>query len=199
MAHQWRQLNRAKALLQGMELADSLVIDPHKWLFQPYDVGACLVTRPGALERCFAMYPEYLKDAQGVQQQAVNFGNRSLELSRRSRALKLWLSLRTYGAAAFRSAIDRGIALAELAEAELRRDPEVWEVVSPAQFGIVCFALRGVSDDEQARKVQALADSGFACMTATRLKDRPVLRLCTLNPLTTEADLQETLRRLQQA
>lgn len=182
--------------LTGMELADSLVLDPHKWLFQPYDAGVCLITRPGALERCFAMYPEYLRDAQGQAQQVVNFGNRSLELTRRSRAVKLWMSLRTYGVARFRKAIQYGIELAELAEKVLHEQPDVWEVVTPAQIGIICFALRHAEPGEHARRAQTLADSGFACLTSTQLRGREVLRLCTLNPLTTETDIRETLARL---
>ncbi len=188
---------QGRAYLAGLELADSVVLDPHKWLFQPYDAGLCLVTRPGALERCFAMYPEYLRDTQGMAQQVVNFGNRSLELTRRSRAIKLWMSLRTYGAARFREAIQYGIELAEFSEQVLRETPDVWEVVTPAQIGIVCFALKNAPSGEQARRAQALADSGFACLTSTQLKGREVLRLCTLNPLTTQADIRETLQRLR--
>ncbi len=186
---------RDRAHFAGLEKADSVVLDPHKWFFQPYDIGACLVTRPGALERYHAVTPEYLKDVQ-LGGQAVNFGNRSLELTRRSRALKVWMSLRTYGAARFRQAIERGSELAEFAEAELRRHPETWEVVTPAQIGIVCFALKNGSAEIHSERAQALADSGYACVTSTRLGERSVLRLCTINPLTTEDDIRETIRRL---
>lgn len=137
--------------LSGIERADSIVLDPHKWFFQPYDVGACLVTRPGALERCFAMSPEYLKDVQATTG-AVNFGNRSLELTRRSRALKLWMSIRTYGAERFREAVQRGIFLAEFAEDYLRQSPEMWNVVTPAQIGVVCFALKDWKPGEHAAR-----------------------------------------------
>uniref|UniRef100_A0A0G4F0Y5 Uncharacterized protein n=1 Tax=Chromera velia CCMP2878 TaxID=1169474 RepID=A0A0G4F0Y5_9ALVE len=189
---------RARSEFEGMDLADSLALDPHKWLFQPYDIGACLVTRPGALERRHAVTPEYLKDAHLGQKGkgAVNFGNRSLELSRRSRALKVWLSLRTYGAGAFRAAVNRGIELAEFAEEELRRHPNQWEVVTPAQIGIVCFALKDGRPNLHSDRAQALADSGFACVTSTKLGGRSVLRLCCINPLTTENDIRETLCRL---
>ncbi|MFP4274308.1 MAG: pyridoxal phosphate-dependent decarboxylase family protein [Paracoccaceae bacterium] len=181
-----------RAVLAGLERADSLVLDPHKWFFQPYDLGVCMVTRPGALERAFAMHPEYLRDVQ-VMQGAVNFGNRSLELTRRSRALKLWMSLRSYGAEAFRQAVAHGIKLAETAEAHLRAHPETWEVASPAQLGIVCFALRDVAEAEHAARAARLSESGFACVTSTSLKGRSVLRLCTINPLTTEQDVIRTI------
>jgi glutamate/tyrosine decarboxylase-like PLP-dependent enzyme len=187
-----------RATLAGMERADSLALDPHKWLFQPYDLGVCLVTRPGALEAAFAISPEYLRDVrQGGE--AVNFGNRSLELSRRARALKLWMSLRTYGADRFRTAVRRGVELAEIAERMLREDPATWEVVSPAQLGITCFALRGADAAAHEHAARRVSDSGYACVTTTTLGGRSVLRLCTINPLTTEADLRGTLHRLASA
>ncbi|MFO1046828.1 MAG: aminotransferase class V-fold PLP-dependent enzyme [Geminicoccaceae bacterium] len=184
-----------RAALRGMGEADSLVLDPHKWLFQPYDVGCVLVRRPGALERAFSMNPEYLKDVMGAAGE-VHFGNRSLELTRRSRAVKLWLSFRTYGAGRMRAAVARGIELAETAETILRRSPGLWEIVTPAQLGIVTFALRGADAALHADRAKALSESGYAAVTSTTLKSRSVLRLCTINPLTTEGDLEETIRRL---
>lgn len=187
-----------RAALAGLERADSLALDPHKWLFQPYDLGVCLVTRPGALERAFSIHPEYLRDVrEGAGE--VNFGDRSLELSRRSRALKLWMSLRTYGAGRFRDAVRAGLELAETAEAMLRAAPETWEVVTPAQLGIVCFAGRGADAAAHEAAARTLAESGYACVTTTSLGGRSVLRLCTINPLTTEADLRGTLDRLAAA
>ena len=186
---------QGRAYLHGLARADSLVIDPHKWLFQPYDVGACFVTHPGALERCFAMNPEYLKDVKTTQG-AVNFGDRSLELTRRSRALKLWMSLRTYGAGRLRTAVAHGIEMAEYAESCLRDAPQTWEIISPAQIGVVCFALRDAEPSEHARRAAQLTESGFAAVTSTTLKGRSVLRLCTINPTTTKADVAEVIRRL---
>lgn len=187
-----------RAYLSGMERADSLAVDPHKWLFQPYDAGVCLVTRPGALERCFAMSPEYLKDVRTTRDE-VNFGNRSLELSRRSRAMKIWMSLKTYGAPAFREAVQKGIDNAEIAERYIRSKPDIWEILTPAQIGIVCFALKDQPAEEHARRAQAVSDTGFACVTSTSLKGRSALRLCLINPLTTQADIMETIDRLEAA
>lgn len=184
-----------RAVLHGLERADSVVLDPHKWFFQPYDLGLCLVTRPGALERCFSMNPEYLRDVQATGGQ-VNYGNRSLELSRRSRALKLWMSLRTYGAQAFRDAVARGIDLAEFTETHLRSQPDTWEVITPAQLGVVCFAHRGSDAADHAARAARLSESGFATLSSTMLKDRSALRLCTINPLTTREDILQTLDRL---
>ncbi len=118
---------QGRAVLSGIERADSLVLDPHKWLFQPYEIGCVLVRDGELLERTFALSGVYLRDTMGGE---VNFRDRSVQLTRGGRALKLWLSIRVFGLAAFRDAIARGIALAEHAEALLRERPG-WEVVTP--------------------------------------------------------------------
>jgi glutamate/tyrosine decarboxylase-like PLP-dependent enzyme len=180
--------------LAGLERADSLVLDPHKWLFQPYDAG-CLLIRPGVLEACFSMNPEYLQDVRATSGE-IDLRNRGFELSRRSRALKLWYSLRTYGLSRFREAITHSIELAEFAEEYLRAQPERWTLVTPAQLGILCFALRDQSAEEHRRRAKALSDTGFACVTTSVLKAQTVFRLCIINPLTTQADITETIDRL---
>ena len=183
-----------RAALRGLEQADSLVLDPHKWLFAPYDVGCLFVRRPGVLEKAFNMRPEYLADVRPDTDE-VNFGDRSLELTRRSRALKLWLMLKVYGAERVRDAIERCIGLAEHVQRLLESDPG-WEVVTPAQLGIVTFARPDWSAEEHAAAAAAMAAGGYATVTSTVLRDRPALRLCTINPLTTESEVEETLRRL---
>ena len=182
-------------LLSGIELADSIAIDPHKWLFQPYDIGCTLVTRPGALEGAYAMNPEYLKDVM-ARPGEVDLRNRSLELSRRSRAIKLWMTFRTYGIGRIREAIQAGMNLAHYAEAVLRESPEVWEVVTGAQLGIVTFRFKGGTQRDHEFSAQSLSDSGYAAVTSTSLKGASVLRLCTINPLTTENDIRQTLASL---
>lgn len=183
-----------RAALVGLERADSLVLDPHKWLFTPYDAGVLLVRHPGTLERAFSMRPEYLADVRSDSGE-VSFGDRSLELSRRPRALKLWMMFRTYGARRISAAIERGITLAQRAQAMLESDPR-WLCVTPAQLGIVTFTQPGWDAQEHAARAAALTADGFATITSTTLSGRPVLRLCTINPLTTEADIAGTLARL---
>ncbi len=180
--------------LPGLDRADSLVLDPHKWLFQPIDCGCLIVRHPGVLDQTFGMDPEYLRDVRGAGDE-VDLRNRTLELTRRSRALKLWLTLRVHGADQLRRAAARGIALAEHAEELLRTDPR-WEVVTPAQLGVVTFALRGANASDHAARAAALAADGFAAVSSTTLAGRSVLRLCTINPRTTEDDISETLGRL---
>lgn len=179
--------------LAGMERADSLVLDPHKWLFLPYDVGCLFVRRPGALADAFSMRPEYLADVQATTD--VNFGDRSPELTRRSRGIKLWMLLRVYGAQRLQAAIERTIGLAQHAERVLDSDP-FWEVVTPAQLGIVTFTHPGWSPADHGARTAALTAEGYATATSTNLQGRQVLRLCTINPRTTETDIEQTLERL---
>jgi glutamate/tyrosine decarboxylase-like PLP-dependent enzyme len=180
---------RGAAALDGLGLADSLVIDPHKWLFQPYEIGAVLVREPGLLERVFSLEGAYLRDTAGG---VVNFRDRGPELTRGARGLKLWLSVRTFGLDAFRAAVAHGIALAEHAEAQLRaRDG--WEVVTPAQLGIVTFRRAGLDDTAHTRLSAATVEDGYAAPSTTVVRGRVVLRLCTINPRTTFEDVDATL------
>lgn len=186
--------DKGRSVLAGIERADSLVLDPHKWLFQPYDIGSVLVRRPGALEAVFGMSPEYLIDVT-ARHAAVDLRDRSLELTRRSRAIKVWLTFRTYGTHRIRSAIERGIELAEHAEQILSSD-ERWEVVTPAQLGIVTFARTGFGQEDYRTAAARLTEDGLAAVTSTTLHGRSVLRLCTINPRTTETDIESTIERL---
>jgi aromatic-L-amino-acid decarboxylase len=183
---------RGRAALEGLELADSLVLDPHKWLFQPYEIGCLLVREPGALGRAFALDGPYLRDTAGG---AVDFRDRGLQLTRGGRALKLYLSLRVFGLDAFRSAIEHGIDLAEHAEATLRaRDG--WEISTPAQLGIVTFRRDG-DDARQTAIAAAMVREGYAAPSTTVVRRRVALRLCTINPRTTRGEIEETIRRME--
>ena len=182
-----------RTVLSGIERADSLVLDPHKWLFQPYEIGCVLMREPGLLERAFSLDGVYLRDTTSTD---VQFRDRSPQLTRGSRALKLWLSLRVFGLDAFKAAIARGLALAELAEAILR-EREGWEVVTPAQLAIVTFRRDG-PDELTDRIVAAAVAEGFTAPSTTILDGRPVARLCTINPRTTDEDIRATIERLEQ-
>jgi len=191
---------RGQALLEGLASADSLSLDPHKWLFQPYEIGCVLVRDERWLKETFHILPEYLEDIVGREGE-VNFCDRGIQLTRGFRALKLWMSLKIFGRLGFQSALDRGFELAELAEAVVR-ELSNWQVVSHAQMGIVTF--RCAPDDMTAEELNRLnrelvgemiAD-GFAMISSTILRGQTVLRMCTINPRTTEADIRETIKRL---
>jgi glutamate/tyrosine decarboxylase-like PLP-dependent enzyme len=192
---------QGQRLLQGLEQADSLALDPHKWLFQPYEIGCVLTRQSRWLYETFSVLPEILKDVAGREEE-VNFRDYGIQLTRSTRALKLWMSLKVFGLAAFRHAVERGIALAEYAETLLRQSP-CWEVLTPAQLGIVTFRYVGKSrsyGDLNAlnqRILDAMFEDGFAFLTSTLLRGQTALRLCIINPRTTEADIQGTLQRLE--
>ena len=180
-------------LLTGVERADSLVIDPHKWLFQPYEIGAVLVRQAGLLKHTFTLDGAYLRDSHTGM---VEFRERGPQLTRGSRALKLWLSLTVFGLQAFRDAIERTIGLAEYAESLLTPE-RGWEVVSSATLAIVCFRRAGATDEQTDAMVRATVADGYAAPSTTVLDGRSVARLCTINPRTTEADLVGTIERLE--
>ena len=181
--------------LAGLERVDSLAVDPHKWLFQPYEIGCVLVREPGVLTQTFALHPEYLADVSGRPGE-VNFFDRGIQLTRGFRALKLWMTIKVFGLAALRDAVARGIALAEHAERRLRAGP--WEVVTPAQLAIVSFRPRREDGDRLVpRLVDGTTQGGFAAVSSTTLRGRPVLRLCTINPRTTTDDLDATIEGLE--
>jgi glutamate/tyrosine decarboxylase-like PLP-dependent enzyme len=184
---------RGRSLLRGIEKADSISLDPHKWLFQSFECGCVLVRDVALLKSAFQIKPDYLRD---VHRNAEEFnpGDHGVQLTRSFRALKVWLSLQTFGLSAFRDAITRGFELAEIAERELRAR-KGWEILSPAQMATVCFRF-GDSDDAQTQLVDLMMRDGYALLTSTTLRGVASLRLCTINPRTTEQDIVETIERL---
>ena len=184
----------AAPLFSGLARADSVVLDPHKWLFQPYDIACVLVTRPGALDARFTMNPEYLRNVTADDGE-VDLRNRGPELSRRGRALKIWLTFHAYGITRLRVAIEAGILMAEYAEGLLKRDAR-WQVTTGAQLGIVTFAWADGSDADHYAGAAELTDSGYAALTTTTIRGRTVFRMCIINPDTTQEDVSGTLDRL---
>ncbi|HEX6751265.1 MAG TPA: aminotransferase class V-fold PLP-dependent enzyme [Longimicrobium sp.] len=189
-----------RELLRGLGEADSVSLDAHKWLFQPVECGVVLVRHAWALRDTFREVPEYLKDSD-LSAEEVNFRDWGVQLTRGFRAFKLWLSIQAFGLGAFRAAVDWGIRQAEIAEEALRASPE-WEIVTPAQLGIVTFrrvaaGMDGGAIDALQRRIAAeMVRSGWAMLSTTVLRGSAVLRLCTINPRTTEGDVRETVRRL---
>lgn len=195
--------DRGRSALEGIGLADSVTLDPHKWLFQPYEAGCVLLRDPRRLEEAFRVLPEYLQDTElGLQE--VNFANRGVQLSRSFRALKIWMSVQTFGLSAFREAVGRGIDLALTAEERIRSSASL-ELLSPASLGIVCFRCRPPGEDrdedsleELNARVQArINEDGFAMMSSTRLAGRYSLRLCILNYRSRRDDVLATLERVE--
>ena len=190
---------KGRAALAGVDRADSVTLDPHKWLYQPMECG-CVLIRDGArLERTFAIHPDYLDgdEVQGAGE--VNFADRGLQLSRGFRALKVWVTMHTFGLNAFRACIQRNLELAEYAEGLIRSHPGL-TLMAPATLGIVCFRREwpGCDEAETERRGIALADElergGTALVSTTRLAGRHAIRLCILNP-TSSAEHVRVIRR----
>ncbi|HKP03648.1 MAG TPA: aminotransferase class I/II-fold pyridoxal phosphate-dependent enzyme [Chthoniobacterales bacterium] len=185
---------RGREKLGGLDRVDSLSLDPHKWLFQPFECGCVLVREAAHLKAAFQLMPEYMRDVHRHTAE-TNPADYGIQLTRGFRALKVWLSINTFGLAAFRDAITRGFELAEFAEKELRRRRGC-EILSPAEMGIVAFRF-GKDDEVQTALVERMLQDGFAFLTSTTLKGKIALRLCTINPRTTEADIVQTIDRLE--
>ena len=192
--------HKGSSLLEGLERVDSLAIDPHKWLFQPFEIGCVLVRDGHQLKEAFNIHLEYLNVADRADE--VNLCDYGIQLTRSFRALKLWMSFKVFGIEAFRKAVAKGIALAELAE-NLLRESSCWEIVTPAEMGILTFRYVPVGcpstevDAVNHRIEDNMIATGFAMVGSRVLKGRTALRMCTINPHTTEADIRETIQRLE--
>ncbi len=182
---------RGRAALAGLSEADSVTLDPHKWLYQPFECGSVLVRDGRLLSRAFAIAPDYLKDTLGVDEE-VNFADRGLQLSRGSRALKVWLSVSFFGADAFRAAVDRTLDLAAVAEQHVRDTPEL-ELMSPASLGIICFRRRGAGAALNAALVAEFERTGRGLVSSTRLRGEYAIRLCVMNHTSDEATVRSVL------
>ena len=193
---------RGRKLLAGIERADSLSLDPHKWLFQPFEIGCVLLRDASLLKKTFNTMAGILEDTRRAEEEEINYYDYGVQLTRSFRALKLWLSIKTFGAAAFRKAIDHGFELAEFAENILRQS-DCWRIVTSATMGIVTFryVAQGCSEGEaneiHRRMVEMMSEDGFAFANSTAMRGQTVMRLCTINPRTTEEDVRATIEQLE--
>ena len=190
---------KGQHLMSGIERSDSIALDGHKWLFQPYEVGSLLVRDVKTLENAFSVHHDVLQDTiWGADH--PNFSDRSLQLSRSFRALKIWMSIQTFGLRAFRETIEKGMKLAEQAGDHVREN-SILELMAPATLGIVCFRInprnRQFAEDtlnELNRTVLAHMfwdDRSF--ISSTVVEGSFSFRLCTINHTTTWNDVHETL------
>jgi len=165
---------------RGWELADSIVLNPHKWLLTNFDCTAYYVRDPDALLSAFSLTPEYLRTAH--DEQVVNYRDWGIQLGRRFRALKLWFVIRSYGVDGLRAIIRRHVALAGELAAWVDAAPD-FERLAPVPFGLVCFRYRppGVAEEEldglNERLLAAVNATGRVFMTHTRLEGRYTIRL----------------------
>jgi aromatic-L-amino-acid/L-tryptophan decarboxylase len=187
-----------RGLLPGLDEADSITLDPHKWLYQPYECG-CLLVRDGRkLKAAFEIEPDHLRDARAQVDGEVNFSDLGIQLTRSARALKLWVSLRFFGVEAFRTAIRRSLEVAAFAARRIE-ESEALELMAPPSLGVVCFHRPDFDEDGNAGIAAALERSGTGLVSSTRLRGRLALRLCVLNHQSTAEDVERVLSFLENA
>jgi aromatic-L-amino-acid decarboxylase len=168
----------------GVELADSLVVNPHKWLLVPTDCSLVWTARPDEWREAFTLTPEYLR----TDDEAFSLADYGPALGRRFRSLKLWAVLRCYGAEGLRAIQREHIRLARLLAGWVAESSD-WELVAPQRFSLVVFRRRG-TDEENERLVERVNASGEIFINHTKLDGRYVLRLAIGNARTTEDDVR---------
>lgn len=186
--------------LHGCDRADSVVVNPHKWLFTPIDCSAFYCRRPDLLRGAFSLVPEYLRTAEGAQSAVHDFMNYGIQLGRRFRALKLWLVIRYFGWDGLAARIREHVRLGQELARWVDTDPD-FERLAPTPFSVVCFryyprALRGQAGTEEeidrlnAALLDAVNATGQAYLSHTRLGGKFTLRMAIGNIRTTEAHVR---------
>lgn len=206
-------LEEGRHLMRGVGVADSVVFNPHKWLYVPLDFSALYVRRPEALRRVFSLVPEYLRgDAERAGDEMPNYMDYGIQLGRRFRALKAWFVIRAFGREGLAARVRESCRLARLVAEWVEAD-ERFELLAPVLMGVVCFRARSlsggaggdVSDEEldefNERLLARVNATGAAYLTHTRLRGRIALRIAVGNVLTRERHLARAweLVRLQHA
>jgi aromatic-L-amino-acid decarboxylase len=174
---------------EGVDRADSLVVNAHKWVFTPMDCSVLWTRRAEDFRAAFSLVPEYLRADEDV----VSLSEYSQALGRRFRGLKLWAVLRCHGREGLQALIREHVRLAALFEEWVSSDPE-WEVVTPRRFSVVCFRHRSDDSDEIAARANA---TGEIFLSTTALEGQRVLRLAIGNARTTEDDVRLAWEVLQ--
>lgn len=185
-------------LFAGIERADSIAADPHKWLYVPYEAGATLLREAGRLSATFRKFPEYLTtDPDSPFPGPVWFAERGVELSRGFKALKVWMGLKTHGRRAYARAIENDVALARFLSEDVDRRPD-FERMAEQVLSIANFRYKPVGgtlseedlDRLNRRIVNRLVADGSFLLAPTILKGRTAMRACIVNFRTAERDLE---------
>ncbi|MDQ3866172.1 MAG: aminotransferase class V-fold PLP-dependent enzyme [Actinomycetota bacterium] len=179
---------------EGVGRADSLVVNPHKWLFTPMDCSVFYTRRPSVLRDAFSLLPEYLRTN---VDDATNLMDLGPALGRRFRALKLWTVIRCYGREGLQALIREHVRLARLFASWVEAEPG-WEIAAPYPFSVVCFR-RDASDEENEALMERVNATGEAYLSHTKLDGRFVLRLAVGNARTTEADVAHAWHLLRES
>ena len=183
----------------GLELADSVSLDPHKWLYQPLDCGCLLYRSAEAAQKTFAHSGDYARVLNADPVEGFAFFEESIELSRRFRALKLWLSLRYHGFGAFRESIAKDLAQAQRLARAVQNESQL-ELLAPVELSAVCFRHRGsgaTSREElnrfNAALLKRVVGRGRVYLSNASLRGQFSLRACIVNHRTTDSDVDSVV------
>ncbi len=185
----------------GLNLADSISLDPHKWLYQPLDCGCLLFREPARAQAAFAHSGDYAKSLYADPLEGFAFFEESLELSRRFRALKVWLSLRYHGLAAFREAIRRDLHHAEVLADFVRGSADL-ELLAPVALSAVCFRYKRADADLNAlneRILKRVVRRGRVYISNATVRGKFALRACFVNHRTREEDVRAIVEEVRAA
>jgi aromatic-L-amino-acid decarboxylase len=191
-----------RGILDGVDRADSLVVNPHKWLFTPVDLSAMYTRHPDVLKRAFSLVPDFLYTAE--QDEVVNLMDYGVALGRRFRALKLWMVIRAFGVNGLVERLRAHMALAGEFAMWVENDPN-WVLSAPQLFSLVCFryAPAGVApadaDAMNGRILERVNGGGQAYLSHTKLHDRYVLRLAIGNIRTERQHVETAWKALAEA
>lgn len=178
---------------EGWEQADSIVLNPHKWMFTPIDISVFYIRHPEILRRALSLVPEYLKSAQHPR--AINLMDYGVPLGRRFRSLKLWFVMRSFGREGIAARLKHHIDMAQQLAERIAAHP-LFEVTAPTPFSTVCFRMRA-EEAVNAKLLEAVNGSGAAFLSQTRLGDLFTLRLAIGNVFTGEEDVEFVWQTIQ--
>ncbi|HEY7098326.1 MAG TPA: pyridoxal-dependent decarboxylase [Terriglobales bacterium] len=186
----------------GLNLADSISLDPHKWLYQPLDCGCLLYRDSQVARRTFSHTGDYAKSLATDPIEGFEFFDQSIELSRRFRALKLWLSLRYHGFTAFRNSIREDLNLAQLLARSIQSNDQL-DLLAPVPLSAVCFRFRGTGhrsnadlDNLNVAILKRMLSRGRVYLSNATIRGTFALRACIVNHRTTEADVHEIVHEV---
>ena len=188
--------NSVRHLFNGIEKADSITIDPHKWLFSPYDCGAVIYKDLKHAKNAHSQKGAYLEIFKDEGAQGFNPADYQIQLTRRVRGMPLWFSLAMHGTDKYKQAIERGIELAKIAENKINESEHV-EVVRPSSLSVVLFRRKDWTPDQYKDWTYKNHNSGFALVTPTTWKKETVARFCFINPDTTEDDIDKIIASMK--
>lgn len=191
----FRLTDRGQRRLAGMERADSVTLDPHKTLFQPYGTGALVVREPARLAAAHEVDGHYLQDI-GDHRELPDFAELGLELSRDARGVRIWLPLHLHGVAAFRAALDEKLDLARLVHDELRAEPSL---IVPWEPDLTVVAFRMEGEARSRALLEAINASRRAFLSSTVIDGRFTLRICIVSHRTHADRIRETIDIVRRA